>query len=173
MAAAKETHDKPERDKDEAAPAPAKKAKKKGGLVKVLAIAVVAVAGLGGGAWWFVAHPSAASTPPAPKLAERGLVTFEPFVVNLADTGGSHFLRVTLQLVVATPEAADHIQKTPVLVMAARSAILELLAQQTGDALVTPAGKQSLKHAIAEHATAALGDEKVIDVLFSEFVVQF
>jgi flagellar basal body-associated protein FliL len=54
-----------------------------------------------------------------------------------------------------------------------RSAILERLAQETSDQLVTPEGKAALKKVIAEEAAHAAHELKVTDVLFSEFVVQF
>jgi TPP-dependent indolepyruvate ferredoxin oxidoreductase alpha subunit len=54
-----------------------------------------------------------------------------------------------------------------------RSAVLELLAVQTADRLITPDGKAALKQAIAEGASHAVEGLHVSDVLFSEFVVQF
>jgi flagellar basal body-associated protein FliL len=54
-----------------------------------------------------------------------------------------------------------------------RSSILEFLSQQLADELVTAEGKEKVKHAIAERAGKVLGQGQVIDVLFSEFVVQF
>jgi len=101
------------------------------------------------------------------------LLAFEPFLVNLADAGGGRFLKTTIQIVVPEPDAAHHFKEKQVLVMQARSAILELLTVQTAESLVTPEGKKALKEAIKEKVSAALGHMKVIDVLFSEFVVQF
>jgi flagellar basal body-associated protein FliL len=51
--------------------------------------------------------------------------------------------------------------------------VLELLAQQTATALVTPEGKAAMKAAIISRAQEALDGGKIADVLFSEFVVQF
>src|SRR5690348_16971057 len=69
--------------------------KKKGGFLKIaiFAVLVLVLAG-GGGAWWlFGGHKTVtASEPP---LESRGLVTFEPFLVNLADAG-THFLKVNV-----------------------------------------------------------------------------
>ena len=154
------------------APAPAKK--KSGLLVKAL-IAVVVLGGIGGGAaWYFMRGASAEAKAPAePPLAERVLVTFEPFLVNLADQGGSRFLKANVQLVVESAEEAKHVEETPVLASHLRSAILELLAEQTASTLVTPEGKNALKIAIKEHTGPVLGEHKVLDVLFAEFVVQF
>jgi flagellar protein FliL len=145
---------------------------KKGGSSLVLvAVAAVAIGGGGAGTYFMMHRPAGA--PAATKPTERGLLTLEPFVVNLADAGGSRFLRVSIRLVVGSPEQAEHIQKGSVALVRVRSAILELLTQQTADHLVTAQGKEELKKAIAERADTVLEETKVTDVLFSDFVVQF
>jgi len=99
------------------------------------------------------------------KAEGTGLITLEPFTVNLADPGGSRFLRLSLRLVIESPEEAEKAQKNSVLLTRIRSSILELLAQQTADSLITPQGKAALKTTIAEHVTAVLKEIKVTDVL--------
>jgi flagellar protein FliL len=148
----------------------------KGGskLVIILIAAIVATAGVAGaGAFWYLHKPETAEAKPKPKASSRGLVKFQPFVANLADPGGSRFVRATVQLVVESPKLAEEAEKNPVLLMQARSEILELLAQQTAAELVTPEGKTKLKEAILEHVKESLEEVKVVDVLFSDFVVQF
>jgi flagellar basal body-associated protein FliL len=56
--------------------------------------------------------------------------------------------------------------------MRVRSSILEMLAQQTADQLVTVEGKAALKTAIIERASEKAEELKITDVLFSEFIVQ-
>lgn len=149
-------------------------AKKKGKLPLVGgAVALLAVGG-GGMYWWNGRHAAepvaeAKAIPPS----ARGLVSFEPFVANLADPGGTRFVRTTVQLVVADPLQAAEMTETPVLVMQARAIILELLTTQTADVLVTLEGKAALRKAIAERVHEALHEIEVIDVLLSDFVVQF
>jgi flagellar FliL protein len=155
---------------DTAAAAP-----KKAGKSSVLMIAVVALvvaSGAGAGAFWY-ARKSAPVVEKHDRASDRGIVTFEPFVVNLADPNASRFLRISIQLVVKDAEEAEGIQKKPALLMSARSAILEVLATQTSDTLVTQAGKTELKKVISERASKVLDETKVMDVLFSDFVVQF
>ena len=148
---------------------------KKAGKSSVLMIAVVALvvaSGAGAGAFWY-ARKSAPVVEKHESASDRGVVTFEPFVVNLSDPNASRFLRISIQLVVKNAEEAESIQKKPALLMSARSAILEVLATQTSDTLVTQQGKTELKKVISEHASKVLDETKVIDVLFSDFVVQF
>jgi flagellar FliL protein len=138
----------------------------------VIAIAAVVVVG-GGGATAYWATSRGAGVAAAPKPAEHGLVTLEPFVVNLADPGGSRFLRISVRLVIASVERAEHVQKSTVALTRARSAILDLLTQQTADHLVTAKGKAELKEAIVRALEPVLEGTTVVDVLFSDFVVQF
>lgn len=109
------------------------------------------------------------------------LMSFEPFVVNLADPGVARFLRTNVQLVVSggsEGEGGGHGEgaKGPsVGDMRARSAILELLSAETSDKLTTPEGKAALKEQIMERIQDVLEESEieVEDVLFSDFVIQF
>jgi len=157
--------------------APAEPATKKSrrGLVLFAAVALVVLLGGGGAAYWMFAK----GAPPEGEAAKEAeapppaAIEMEPFVVNLADLGGSTFLRVNLSLVVEDEAQATLFEESPVTKMKVRSALLELLALQSANTLVTPAGKAALKKAIAEAAGKAVPAVHVTDVLFSEFVVQF
>jgi flagellar basal body-associated protein FliL len=70
-------------------------------------------------------------------------------------------------------EHAKELSEKEVDRMKLRSGLLELLALQTADVLVTPQGKTDLKQAIAKRAGEAVHGLHVADVLLSEFVVQF
>jgi flagellar protein FliL len=159
------------------APAPAAVPPKKGKktLLIIFIILMVGVGGAGAGAFFYLRRaPAAVSDVKAkPKASERGLIAFEPFVANLADPGGTRYVRATIQLVVDKQAAAEEVQKAPVALMQTRSQILELLTQQTAATIVTPEGKAGVKKLIAERVAESLEDVKVIDVLFSDFVVQF
>lgn len=174
------------------APAP----KKKSGAMKWIVIGLLAFVLLGGAggaaAWWFLFR-----TPPATedaageeggengaaegkdKKAEakkpqgEGLVAMDQFLVNLADKDASRYVRVKLGLVVETKEEGKTLSEEEVVKARLRSAILEILSQQTAEHLTTPDGKAELKKLIAQRANEALGAKKVLDVLFTDFVVQF
>lgn len=161
-------------DQEGAAPPPGARKKKGGGMKWLFIIALVVVLGGAGAAWWMIGGSTTeAAESTEPELAARGVFAFEPFLVNLADEGGHRFLKVTISVVVETPEEAKHIEETPVIVAHIRSAIIEVLALQKAQALVTPEGKTALKLAIKERTSPLTPDKKVLDVLFSEFVVQF
>ena len=162
-----------------APPPPAEETPKKSRKGRILIAGVVLVVLLGGGgaAYWMYAKGAPADGEAAAKKEEEtgpgASIPLEPFVVNLADPGGSRFLRVNLSLLVKDEEQQKLFEESPVTKMKVRSAVLELLALQTADKLITPAGKAELKKAIAGAAGKAASEVHITDVLFSEFVVQF
>jgi flagellar FliL protein len=141
----------------------------------LIVAAVILLGGGGGGYWWWSSKAAAAEgehVEEEPK-ADPGVVSFEPFVANLADPGGARFLRIAVKLVVDNLEHAKEIEENPVVLAQARSAILDALTERTADELVTPEGKAALKSDIAEHTAELFHETKVTSVLFTEFVVQF
>ncbi len=145
----------------------------------IVLLLVLGGGGAGGYFYFFKGAPAAAHAEEPEPEAEHapatgtGIVPMEPFVVNLADPGAIRFLRVNLSLVVKDEELAKEIEENAVDKARIRSAILELLAMQHSDAIVTPEGKDELKTLIAERSEHAAHELKVVDVLFSEFVIQF
>jgi flagellar FliL protein len=157
-------------------PPPAKKGK--GRLIVVLLVLLVLGGGAGGGAWWWMARSQAASAHAGAEghggiTAESGVLALEQFTVNLADEEASRFLRATVHLVLDKGEAVTEIEEDKLKLIRVRSAVLELLTMQTSARITTTEGKTELKHAIAARISDILKPIKVIDVLFSDFVVQF
>lgn len=163
-------------------------AKKKSKLPLLIGLVVLLGGGGGGGYWWWARQqPVAASAGPdahgpakdahaAPPDADAGggaLLPLDSFTVNLADTDGVRYLRTNVQLVIAGDEAVvKELEHEKLPIMRTRSAVLEILSEQKAAALATPEGKDALKKLIAERAGKALHHE-VVDVLFSDFVIQF
>ena len=145
-------------------------------------LGLVLAGGGGAGAWWWF-HRAEAAAPadghgPATEAealdpSDSGVLVMDPFLVNLSDQDAPRFLRATLRLVVADREHAEHLAEDEVAKARVRSAILELLTTQKSTDLVTPEGKAALKKGIVGATGAILTEAKVVDVLFSEFVVQF
>jgi flagellar protein FliL len=150
--------------------APPKKSRK----LLVIVAGVVLLAVIGGGAYWTFGRtdPAAAEAAKEEPKEPAALVALDPFVVNLADEGGGRYLRVTLGLVVNGEEHAKEFAEDSVARLKVRSSILEMLAQQTAEHLITTGGKAELKKAIAERASHDAEHLEVTDVLFSEFIVQ-
>jgi flagellar FliL protein len=150
---------------------------KKSKLVLLLGIVfgVLILAGGGAAAYWKLrpAPPVGAAAAEAAEKHPAGVVSFEPFLVNLAGGSGQTYLRVTLKLLVGSEEDAKLLQEDEVAKSKMRSAILEVLATQSADALVTAEGKAQLKKLVIGQVSALKQKTEVHDVLFSDFVVQF
>jgi flagellar FliL protein len=100
------------------------------------------------------------------------VVPLEPFLVNLADKDGARFLRVSLRIILAEAKEAEEVTKNEVQRTRLRAGILDLLTTQTAQPLLTPEGKNALRAAIVKETSALLEPSHVVDVLFTDFVVQ-
>jgi flagellar basal body-associated protein FliL len=149
--------------------------KKKRSKLWLLAPAVLLLAGVPAGAYVWMHRGAAAGSggAEAPKPDHSGVLPLDPFTVNLADKDSPRFLRVTMQLVIEDGEAIEDLKKNALKLARLRSDLLEFLAQQVSEHLVSPDGKTELKRAIAQRASAVLQPLKVTDVFLSDFVVQF
>lgn len=170
---------------------------KKGKLPLIIGLVVFLAGGGGGGYWWFAKQKAAAAGAEeagghgekgtgadkgqkgeaghGPNEAAEGgaLLPLDVFTVNLADPEAQRFLRTNVQLVIAGDAAViKELEEEKLPVARARSVVLDLLSSQKSADIATAEGKDALKKAIAEKASKALHHE-VLDVLFSDFVIQF
>jgi flagellar FliL protein len=157
-------------------------------LIAVVAGVVIATLGVGG-VVYYLAHTGrlpmqggAAQKTEAIAPTATHVMVLEPLLVNLADAGGSSYLRLALTLRVAdvadkkgtkaTGEQSKDDKGTEDAVAAVRDTVLTVLGRQTADGLLAADGKEhlktELKAALAEHNA----DLKVKDVFFTDFLVQ-
>ena len=140
-------------------------------------LAIAASAGyvsLGRGA---AAEATDEATPAVPVSAGPsrggGLIALEPFVVNVGDQTPSAFLRASLSLTLNDAGRARALQANDIERAHLRAAVLEVLAGQSAPRLVTPDGRVELQKLIKERASKILKDATILDVLFTDFVVQY
>ncbi|QNI35273.1 flagellar basal body-associated FliL family protein [Edaphobacter albus] len=110
--------------------------------------------------------------------AKSHLVVLEPLLVNLADSSGTAYLRAGITLQVADSEPGTGSKKAGIAGtekeadVAIRDTALTVLGKQTSDQLLAVGGKERLKNdlktALAERNTGL----KVVDLFFTEFLVQ-
>jgi len=172
-----------------------KKEKKEGGskliLILVLMQGITLIALLGLGAFVFL-NMKKLKTPPVATVAtnanmpaqkeekkekevakvkkgEEVICELEPFIVNLMDENGRRYLRVKMSLVLSSKQAEDEVKKkTPEI----RDAILMTLSGKRFADIATLEGKMRLRDEIKENVDKILLSGKVIQVYFTEFVVQ-
>lgn len=109
-------------------------------------------------------------------------MALEPLLVNLADEGGSSYLRVALTLRVADvpdkkgskakDEKGKDDKSSDDAVAAARDTVLTVLGRQTADGLLAADGKEHLKSALKVALAQHNADLKVTDIFFTDFLVQ-
>jgi flagellar FliL protein len=154
----------------------------------VLVGVVIAALGIGGAVYYLshtgrlsqqAAAPGKVETP-AP-LATH-VIVIEPLLVNLADAGGNAYLRVSLAMRVAdeaVKKNVKHADESAAVdaggsgsVAAVRDTALMVLGRQTSDALLAVDGKEHLKAELKTALAVRNPDLKVVDVFFTDFLVQ-
>lgn len=136
-------------------------------------VALVLLAGAGGGFYVFKVRGAEAAEPAASAAEPRGAVAFSALTVNLASEPSRHFLRATVQIIVGSPAVAHDLEESAADMARARAAMVDVLSAQTADQLVTAEGKTAVRKILTERLAHDLHDLEVVDVLFSDFVVQY
>ena len=139
----------------------------------VAVAAVVVLAGAGGGFYFFKVRGAEAAAPAEPEPAHHGAVAFSALTVNLASQPSRHFLRATVQVIVGSPEMAKEMEESAAEMAKARATVLDVLSTQTAEVLVTAEGKAEVRKTLTERLAHDLHGIEVVDVVFSDFVVQF
>jgi flagellar protein FliL len=155
---------------------PAKKSGKRWILMGIAALVLIA----GGAAFWAIPHFKATGKASADAKAERtekspvelvkATLALEPFLVNLADTDESRFVKGSFQLGLA--EELGEKEKDPVAIAAMRDSIITLLSSKTADQILTPQGKDKLRDEIRTRINSVSPQIKVLEVFIVDFVVQ-
>ncbi len=160
-------------------------------LVKFLLVAVLAlVCSAGGGvvSWLLIsrttamkAEAKAAETLDPAKvkiqqvadaLEKGGALPLEPFVVNLADPDAARYLRIRVSLMVDEKAKIKDLTENTALQQKIRDVILQALTRKTSQDLINEEGKNKLRQEIQEQLTGYFKKPKLVDVMFTEFVIQ-
>lgn len=165
--------------KDEAEVEEAPKKKPRGKLFLIIGI-VLALAGIGGGAGWYLTQGEV--KPGEAKVAAQKeddhkppvFVPLEVFTVNLqADGGNDHILQVAMDLKVGDEKVVEEVKAHMPEV---RNGVLLLLSGKTAEQIGNQEGKQKLSAEILEQVNKPLNVKEagkgVTGVYFTSFVIQ-
>jgi flagellar basal body-associated protein FliL len=93
----------------------------------------------------------------------------DEFLVNLADPGTEHYLKVTMAL--GLSKQADE-KKIEEELAPIKDAVISVLSNSKRDEIGTEAGKTSLKEEIKARLNKRLGGHKIVEVYFTAFATQ-
>lgn len=151
---------------------------KKSSKLKLIIILTVALLALGGGGFFaytkFLKKGQSETTEqkaePEKKPPQKVILhSLDTFIVNLADPGGKRYLKLTMQLELDNQKVLEEINKeTPKI----RDVILTILSSKEFDDISTLAGKNALKKELIAKLNASLRTGKVLNIYFTEFLVQ-
>lgn len=160
--------------------------KVKGKALIAVVAAIILLGGVGAGAYVFgtrravgeKAKAEEAKAGAAKKTAEGGVsVSIGKITTNLADKAGNRYIQVEVELVIQGQAEGGkghgkggngfeaHVGK-------ARDAVLRTLRSKTSDELGGEGGMVRLRKEIRDRVNESLGEEKVADVFFKDFVIQ-
>jgi len=181
-------------DKDGSATAPA--AAPAGGkqlIVLALVMMVTVLGSIGGAVFWLMksgrlpAQGAAAAAKTETAKADppkTRMLLLDPLLVNLADTGGTGYLRLVVALRIEEPppvkgekpKEEKPPEKGKVVVnedeARIRDAALTVLGRETSERLLAPDGKVHLKEELSAAFAKEVPDMKITDILYTEFLVQ-
>jgi flagellar FliL protein len=104
------------------------------------------------------------------EAAEVGVVIpLDSFVVNLADTEASRYLKLTLHLELGPTAKKEEIEKHTAQI---RDAIITLLGSKTYAEIADVKGKVKLRGELLLRLNDILGEESVRQAYYTEFIVQ-
>ena len=108
----------------------------------------------------------------AEAIEKGGALPLDPFVVNLADTDANRFLRIRVSLMVDNKASIKELTENTALQMKVRDVVLQMLTVRTSQDLMTEEGKAKLREEIHEKLTGYFKKPTLVDVMFTEFVIQ-
>jgi flagellar FliL protein len=150
-------------------------------LVLLIGVMMMLILGLGGGLFMMWNQLSALN---AQSVADAGgqpdevvsleqslgpIFSLDTFIVNLADKGGTRYLRVTMDLELGSSDLEDELYKRLPQV---RDSLLMILPSKRFEDISTVQGKTALRDEMLEALNGYLGQGKITNIYYKEFVVQ-
>ena len=163
---------------DAAPAAPKKKGKK--GLILLLLMAILA-AGSGGALPWVMAakhhdaHAVEKKKKSEPPVVKNTAILFGDVVVNLSDERVSKYLRVKLMVAIDESDSKEVTELLNKQKPFMKSWLIGHLADLTSQEVNRKIGVNRIRREIRDQFNAMMypnGEEKIIEILFDEFVVQ-
>jgi len=118
------------------------------------------------------ATPTTAEDAVSLALEKGGAMALDTFVVNLADADSARYLRIKVSLMVDDKTKMTELQDNQALQVKLRDVILQTLTQKTSRDISNEEGKNKLRHEIQAKIEGYFKAPKLVDVMFTDFVIQ-
>jgi flagellar FliL protein len=150
-------------------------------LVLLIGVMMLLMLGLGGGLFMMWNQLSALNVQRVADAGERPqqvasldqplgpIYSLNTFIVNLADKGGTRYLRVTMDLELGNSDLKSELNKRLPQV---RDSLLMILPTKRYEDISTVQGKTALRDEMLKTLNNFLAQGKIINIYFKEFVVQ-
>lgn len=93
----------------------------------------------------------------------------EPIIVNLAGTAGQRYLKVSIQYEVSDDKVIEELKQRKPLML---DLLINILSSKSIDDVANTVGRNRLRREIIDKSNAEILSGKVINVYFTEFVIQ-
>jgi len=100
----------------------------------------------------------------------KSTLALEPFLVNLADAGENRFVKTTFNLGLAEEQKEE--EKAGPGTAAIRDSIISILSSKKAEEILTPEGKDKLRHEIRARVNSVSPKMNVLEVYIVDFVIQ-
>ncbi len=139
-------------------------------LLIILPLLVVLLGGGAAGAYFkFFKASAVAGKEEATKEEAPVYQEMDTFMVNLADPGGKRFLKATIKTRVNSPKVAEEMKERA---FELRDLVLMILTSKEVDDVSRAEDKMTLKKEIMTSLNRVLHNGQVVDVYFTDFLVQ-
>ena len=106
---------------------------------------------------------------PVKKVKKSLMFHLDPFIVNLARSGGSRFLKVSVSLEMSSPEVRLELKKN---IQKITDSVLLLLSVKVFEDVYSVQGKFTLKGEITSRVNQFLTKGQIKGTYFTEFIIQ-
>lgn len=102
----------------------------------------------------------------------KSVIELPPFIVNLADTENSRYLRMSVSLGVGGEGGGESEKPDQLFMTRVRNAMLAVLSEKKSDEILTVEGKAKLRKELLKASQAASEEPHVEAIYITDFIVQ-
>jgi flagellar protein FliL len=100
----------------------------------------------------------------------KKVIDLPSFIINLADKGESHYLRMSVSLGVGESKGEE--KPDPLMTTRVRNAMLAVLTTKSSEEILTLEGKAALRRELLRAARAAVEEPRIEAIYITDFIVQ-